>query len=112
MCDAEAVGTNESIGELSIRSTKKIAIRPSLVSFRAFFDRDIMASPNFISLLCLMGGCLSNPYGVVRAKMGFNLLLANLDWVRIESPHHRVFAPIFQATKACLRTSVTLLQND
>ena len=112
MCDAEAVGTNESIGELSIRSTKKIAIRPSLVSFGAFFDRDIMASPNFISLLCLMGGCLSNPYGVVREKMGVKWLLANLDWVRIESPHHRVFAPIFQATKACLRTSVTLLQND
>ena len=63
-------------------------------------------------LLCLMGGCLSNPYGVVKANMGFNLLLANLDWVHIESPHHRVFAPIFQATKACLRTSVNLLQND
>ena len=55
MCDADTDGTNESIGELNISITKKIAIRPSLDSFRAFLDGDIMATPNFISLLCLMG---------------------------------------------------------
>ena len=64
MCDADTDGTNDSIGELNISITKKIAIRPSLDSFRAFLDRDIMATPNFISLLCLMGPCFCNPYGV------------------------------------------------
>ena len=64
MWDADTDGTNDNIGELNISITKKIAIRPSLDSFRVFLDRDIMTSPNFISLLCLMGSCFSNPFGV------------------------------------------------
>ena len=64
MWDDDTDGPSDNIGELNISITKKIAIRPSLDSFRAFLDRDIMASPNFISLLCLMGRCFSNPYGV------------------------------------------------
>ena len=64
MWDADTDGTNDNIGELNISITKKIAIRPPLDSFRAFLDRDIMTSPNFISLLCLMGRCFYNPYGV------------------------------------------------
>ena len=64
MREADTDGTNDSIVELNISITKKIATRPSFDSDWAFLDRDIMATPNFISLLCLMGPCFSNPYGV------------------------------------------------
>lgn len=58
ICDAEVDGTSDNIGELSINNTKKIAIRPPLVWFRAFFDGGIMTSRNFASLLCLRPLCI------------------------------------------------------